>query len=67
MWVYSRYEHGPGDLNKVCSGLHYMCDKCRERVGGDWLVCAMCVEDNVHFCHRRHLRLYDPGHSHDDT
>ena len=55
------------DMYNVYSGPWYLCDKCRKRVGGDWLVCAMRIEDNVYLCHGRHLQLYNPEHSHDDT
>ena len=42
-------EHGPGDLNNTCSGLHYVCEKCNKRVGSNWVICTLCVEDHVYF------------------
>ena len=49
------------------SGPHYVCEKCNKRVGSNWVICTMCVEDRVHGCHRKYLRLYDPGHSYYNT
>ena len=45
--------YGTGDLKNTCSGPHYVCEKCNKRVGSNWVICTMCVEDRVHGCHRK--------------
>ena len=53
-------EHGPGDPHQICNGAHYLCYKCSATCGGDYWVCELCYESDVHTTsagHRKRMCL----------
>ena len=47
LW-FTSCEHGPGDLQQTCNGVHYLCYRCTATCGGDYCVCEMCFENYAH-------------------